>query len=51
MCHLETFCHILFKAASEIEDQKKKGERNAGYLGLKIDNTEKVKRYEPEKTN
>lgn len=45
MCHLETFCHILFKAASEIEDQKKKGERNAGYLGLKIDNTDVPDRF------
>lgn len=45
MCHLETFCHILFKAGAEIESQKSTGERTPSYLGVQIDNTDMPERF------
>ena len=33
-CHLETFCHILFSCADEIQKQASEGYRSRSYLGI-----------------
>lgn len=35
MCHLETFCHIMFDSAEEIKKQYDNGERTAAALGIR----------------
>lgn len=47
MCHLETFCHILFKAGKEIEQQG--NGRLASALGVKNNNTDLPARLDLEK--
>lgn len=43
MCHLETFCHIMYAANTEIVEQK----RTLSYLGIEIDRTDLPSRLEP----
>lgn len=45
MCHLETFCHILFQAAAEIKEQANKNERIPSALGVDIGNTDMPGRF------
>ena len=40
ICHLETFCHILFEAGREIEQQKIHNERTPTNLGVNITKTD-----------
>ena len=47
MCHLETFCHILFEAGKEIEQQG--NGRLASALGVKNTNTDLPERLDLEK--
>lgn len=39
-CHLETFCHIMFKARQEIEEERRNGLRNPSYLGIDMEQTD-----------
>ena len=39
-CHLETFCHIMYQAAKDIQGQTSTGQRNPSYLGISMDKTD-----------
>lgn len=40
MCHLETFCYILFEANRQIQHQGTVGERTFSHLGIDVENTD-----------
>lgn len=42
-CHFETFCHIMFDSAEEIQQQAVNGMRSADYLGININQTDTIK--------
>ena len=39
-CHLETFCHIMYEAAKEIQSETTNGMRKPAYLGISMEKTD-----------